>query len=404
MVTPVVYPAIMAEPFAINGDKNTIPTTPDATPGHASLDLGFPPLTRTPIEFGGVPPSGRDINGILNFISQHTVFGQAGGKYKFDAAFATYVGGYSKGFVLQNNAGDKLYMSLVDNNTVDFNTTPASIGVQWQLVASSSAANTITTINTTGGTVTLTPAQAAADIILVTGTLTSTSAIVFPNNIRNWTLINSTTGAFSVFAKAALGQSLTMTQGFTNTVFYDGTQIVFPDHDSGLDSPAFRGNPTAPTQVPLTNNTSIATTAYADLADQALLINTHLTGIPTVPTAPPNTNNNQIASTAYADAAVAAGIVSIAAAYVNANFSAGSYGDLWTDTSAGPITITLPDPPVGKNLLIFRDIFGSWSSNNLTINTGTKTILGSPSPLIANTSGRTFGMWYDTVASTWKVI
>lgn len=404
MVTPIAYPATIVEPFAINGDKNTIPVAPDAIPGHASLDLGFPVLTRTPIESGGVPPSGRDFNGIFNLITQHSVFLNAGGQYKFDAALAAYIGGYSKGMILINNGGDTLYMSLTDGNAIDFNTTPAAIGVAWRVIATGVAGSSVSTVNTSGGTVSLGSEQADSDIILITGVLTSASTIVFPSNRREWIVINATTGAFGMAARSVTGQSLTMSQGFTNTVFYDGTQLVFPDHDSGLDSPSLRGNPTAPTQTPLTNNTRLATTGYADAADAAAKISPAFSGTPTAPTAPPNTNNTQLATTAYADTAVQNGITNIAAMYVNGDATVGGYGDLWTDTSAGSFTLTLPDPPIGKNLLTFRDIFGSWSSYPLTINPQTKTILNSAGTLIANVGARTFGMWYDTVAGTWKLL
>lgn len=405
MPTPFVYPAIIPQAWALNGSKNTIPTLPDATPGHASLDLGFPPLTMTPIQNGGVPPSGLDFNGIFNLITQHSVWLNGGGMYVFDAALVTATGGYKAGAVIQSNDKLSAYISLVDSNTVDFNTTPASIGVQWAAFAgAASEGNTAITVTTTGGSTTLTTIQAEADIIIVTGVLASASTIVFPPTMREWKLINNTTGAFGMVAKASAGQSLTMTQGFTNVVFYDGAQLVFPDHDSGLDSPEFRGIPTAPTAAPGTNTTQIATTAFARAADAALLINTPLTGIPTAPTAAPLTNNTQVATTAYADAAVSAAITSISAQYVSSNFTASSTGDLWTDTRAAAFTITLPDPPVGRNMLTFRDIFGTWGARNLTINPGTKTILGAAGTLICNASGRTFGMEYDVTNSTWTLL
>ncbi len=36
------------------------------TPGRASLTDGFPPLNFTPIGGGGIPPFGKDFNGIIN--------------------------------------------------------------------------------------------------------------------------------------------------------------------------------------------------------------------------------------------------------------------------------------------------------------------------------------------------
>ena len=61
-------PAKIVEAFAVNGSKNTIPvpTQIPITSGAASYNDGFPPLTMTPVTSGGIPPSGLDMNGILN--------------------------------------------------------------------------------------------------------------------------------------------------------------------------------------------------------------------------------------------------------------------------------------------------------------------------------------------------
>lgn len=74
-----------------------------------------------------------------------------------------------------------------------------------------------------------------------------------------------------------------------------------------LASPAFTGNPTAPTQTAGNNSTRIATTAFvqAALPNMALyapLASPALTGTPTAPTAATSTNNTQIATTAFAQA------------------------------------------------------------------------------------------------------
>lgn len=366
MAVPLIYPALIPQPFALNGAKNTIPTLPDLTPGHASLELGFPPITMIPIEDGGTPPSGLDFNGVLNLLSQHTAWAAAGGQYKFDATLAAYIGGYDIGAVLQSNDGLSSYISLVNDNTTDFNTTPASIGVSWGAYAGAAASgNTNTSVVTTGGTVTLSANQASGNTIVVSGVLASPSTIVFPTTSKQWRLVNNTTGAFAMVAKAPTGQSLTMSQGFTNTVFYDGVQLVFPDHDSGLDSPAFRGNPTVPTQTPLTNNT-------------------------------------RAASTAYVDAAVAAGLGSSIPQYVNSNITASATGDLWVDTSAGVITITLPDPPFTQNILEFRDISGMFANNNLIIDPQSKNINGVAGVMNCDVNGITFGMWYN--GTEWRLV
>ena len=81
-------------------------------------------------------------------------------------------------------------------------------------------------------------------------------------------------------------------------------------------SPTFTGTPLAPTASAGTNNTQLATTAYADAAIVAertatttltnkSLTSPTLTGTPVAPTAAVNTNTTQVATTAYVVAQIA---------------------------------------------------------------------------------------------------
>lgn len=127
---PITRPNNYAVPFAFSGLKNTIPTAPTGT-GKASFTTGFPPVTMQPLSSGGIPPEGKDFNGILYDITTHTIWINAGGQYQFDATLSTAIGGYPIGMVLQTNDGASAYVSAVNNNTIDFNSNPASIGNQW---------------------------------------------------------------------------------------------------------------------------------------------------------------------------------------------------------------------------------------------------------------------------------
>lgn len=130
MPTPLTRPTNYAVPFANGGAKNTIPVASTGT-GKASFTDGFPPVTMMPLTAGGIPPEGKDFNGILYDITSHTIWGNAGGQYQFDAALVAAIGGYPVGMVIQSNDGLSAYVSAVNNNTVNFNTTPGAIGVQW---------------------------------------------------------------------------------------------------------------------------------------------------------------------------------------------------------------------------------------------------------------------------------
>ena len=77
-------PEYLAQAFATNGAKATIPNT-TTTAGRASLSQGFPTETSMPLAQGGVPPRREDFNGILYTLSSYALFQQAGGKFTYDA-------------------------------------------------------------------------------------------------------------------------------------------------------------------------------------------------------------------------------------------------------------------------------------------------------------------------------
>lgn len=126
-------PENLSVPFALNGLKNEIPIDPvtGENSNRASWKVGFGPITMTPVTAGGKPPLGQDFNGILNTLSSHTVFQNTGGQYRFDAELVAAIGGYPAGAVLQSDDGLSSYVSLVDNNTDNFNIDPSVIGTSW---------------------------------------------------------------------------------------------------------------------------------------------------------------------------------------------------------------------------------------------------------------------------------
>lgn len=143
--TPVVQPANIAVPFGLNGAKNAISVASNSP--YASYNDGFPPVTMQSLASGGVPPQGKDFNGIFYALSQHQVWANAGGQYQYDAAFVTATGGYPLGAVLQDNLRQSAYVSLIANNTHDFNSDPSAIGPYWQPYAGNSVVPSAATPN-----------------------------------------------------------------------------------------------------------------------------------------------------------------------------------------------------------------------------------------------------------------
>ncbi|MBC4013546.1 hypothetical protein H8R13_17630 [Morganella morganii] len=128
-------PKLIVKPFAKNGQKNVIPENYETSmeSNQATWDQGFGQITMLPVAAGGLPPKGQDFNGIFNQISENIVYLSQGGRFKFSAEYAEAIGGYPKGAILQSDDEKKEYLSLIDNNKVDFNTA-ADISASWKLV------------------------------------------------------------------------------------------------------------------------------------------------------------------------------------------------------------------------------------------------------------------------------
>lgn len=212
--------------FAVSGGKNVIPVASQIgiTGGAASLTDGFPPLTRTPVAAGGIPPFGLDMNGILFDVSAITRWANAGAGYVYDGTFAndSNVSGYPKGARILRSDGQGYWLNLTDSNVTDPEATtgsplPAAAG--WV----PDTTNGIAAITMTNANVTLTPLQYGRPIVVITGTLSASLNLIFPNISQEWTVVNNTTGAFSITAKTAAGTGVVIVG--TQIVYGDGTNI-----------------------------------------------------------------------------------------------------------------------------------------------------------------------------------
>lgn len=117
--------------FGVNasaGNIRSIPVT-TADPNAASLNLGWPPSTFTAQGAGGVPPDGRDMNGIHNQVTAWLRYLAAGGVVQYDATFSAAIGGYPKWSLVGSVTNPGTYwQSTADNNT----TNPDAAGAGWQ--------------------------------------------------------------------------------------------------------------------------------------------------------------------------------------------------------------------------------------------------------------------------------
>jgi len=91
--------------------------------------------------------------------------------------------------------------------------------------AFSELAHTMTDANYTLSTST-TPQEWQYKIINLTGTLTADRDVIAPLNKKEYTVVNDTTGGFSIVFKTSAGAGVTVLAGNTATVRCDGTDIV----------------------------------------------------------------------------------------------------------------------------------------------------------------------------------
>lgn len=214
----LTVPSKISIPFAESGSRNVINANLEAgdASNKATYTYGFPQITMTPKASGGLPPFGRDMNGILYSVTAMLQYMQAGGQYTYDASFAAAIGGYNQGALVQQADLSGLWVSTVDNNTSN----PETSGSGWMPLDSGSYSFNVTTAN-----ITLTNGQAAHPVLIVGGTLTGSRIIFVPTFRQIWTIINNTNrGSYTLTIKTANGTGVTLSNSVEQVVC-DGTNI-----------------------------------------------------------------------------------------------------------------------------------------------------------------------------------
>lgn len=120
------------------GNIRSIPVT-SADPNAASQTVGWPANAFVPAGAGGVPPDGRDMNGLDNMLSAWAQWQAAGGAFPpYDATFQAAVGGYPKTAIVGSvtNPGT-FWLCTADNNL----TNPDAAGAGWSAFPAASSVN-----------------------------------------------------------------------------------------------------------------------------------------------------------------------------------------------------------------------------------------------------------------------
>ena len=142
------------------------------------------------------------------------------GVYQYDSSIFSNVAfvGYDKGDVVLCADGSGYWINTVDSNT----TNPESAGAAgWVSGFQSGVAN----VTMSSSSVTLTPAQFGKSIIVITGTLSTNLNLIFPSITQHWSVINNTTGGYSITAKTASGSGVLV--GSVCQIFCDGNNILY---------------------------------------------------------------------------------------------------------------------------------------------------------------------------------
>lgn len=215
-------PTKHAIPFGQNGNKRDIPQETKTGSGEASLSLGFPPETMVPKVSGGIPPSGKDFNGILNELSSMGRWANAGAGYQFDDVFASAIGGYPAGAKIPNSENSGFWLNTVDNNLDNPEVTDGRL-TGW-VPAENYGIATLSGLAKTD--VTLTALQAAKARIVLTGDLKANVAVIFPAWQKSWTVVNQCTGSGSLICRTKAGAGVVVPKGESREIVGDGSGLV----------------------------------------------------------------------------------------------------------------------------------------------------------------------------------
>lgn len=223
---PVPAPTKIIDAFGHNAGPDFINTIPEttATPGAASFDQGFPPLTMTAPAAGGIPPFGQDVNGILNQVTAGLAALQAGQLSPYDSTYAAAISGYALGAVLAMADGSGVWMNLTASNT----TNPDTGGAGWLSVATAGIG---VLSGLTTGTGTISASLWKKSIINFQGALVGNVTLVFPTiNGQQWLILNNCTGAPTLTCKTAAGTGVVIPAGGSASptgIYCDGANIRF---------------------------------------------------------------------------------------------------------------------------------------------------------------------------------
>lgn len=213
---PISIPKFFQKAFAQNGGRQNVPVTGDTSGGRASYDEGFPPVTRTPIIAGGIPPFGTDFNGVLYDLSQAIQYVQSGVAFPFDQDFATAIGGYEIGAIVSDASNKSLLWinGTASNTAFPTGWTQFSLKKSDETIQGTIRVGTQTEVNAGAlDDVAVTPKKLRAGF---SASLTGNGFIAFPTWMSG-VIIQWGTATYSVAAGSL--QTLSLATSFSDAAF-----------------------------------------------------------------------------------------------------------------------------------------------------------------------------------------
>lgn len=259
-------PSRITKAFGVNGLRNTIPvesSTSTDNNGVATFDKGFPEVTMQPLSAGGIPPSGKDMNGVLYSTTIQQQWQNAGMTYPFSQAFSDAVSGYPKGAIVPSSVYTGQWLNLNEANGISpESSTGANTG--WVPINNYG----ITQITMTSGSIVMSSLQAAKDRIIISGILTANVNLIFPAWIKSWVVHNNCTGNFTITCRTASGSGVVVIPGLVSRIFCDGVNItdetLNPNNDMVGAITGF-AMISAPTGWLIADGSAVSRTTYARL-------------------------------------------------------------------------------------------------------------------------------------------
>lgn len=186
-------PQTILTPFCYAGDTRNIPATTPAGTNQFSYEAGFPPLTSTPLQSGGVPPERQDFNAAFKLLSEFIYYLQSGNQFVWCNLLD-----YDKGGTILGSDG-ALYLCIQANGATSPNTVqdPTTSTGYWVKVIDSQGILNINVI----GDGTITGAKLANDTI--------TSAQIAANAVTASELANNAVDTAAIAAGAVTDAKIT---------------------------------------------------------------------------------------------------------------------------------------------------------------------------------------------------